>query len=51
VSRAHVLEPTGRAGFGNQVRKVLWSHPAFANRSMYARNDKEIVCVPLAAEK
>jgi hypothetical protein len=29
---------------------VVWSHPAFAHRSMYARNDKEIVCVSLAAE-
>jgi hypothetical protein len=29
---------------------VLWSHPAFANRSIYARNDKEIIRVSLAAE-
>ena len=50
IGRAHILVPTGRAGFGGQVRNVLWSHPAFANKSMYARNDKEIVCVSLAAE-
>jgi outer membrane protein assembly factor BamB len=43
-SRAHILEPTNRmAG-----RPVVWSHPAFANRCMYARNDREIVCVNLA---
>jgi outer membrane protein assembly factor BamB len=46
LSRARLLEPTGRAG----VRSVLWSHPAFANRRMYWRNDKEIVCVSLAAQ-
>jgi outer membrane protein assembly factor BamB len=44
VSRAKILAPTGRA-FG---RDVVWSHPAFANRCMFARNDREIVCVSLA---
>jgi outer membrane protein assembly factor BamB len=44
TDRAHILEPTGKA----LQRRVVWSHPAFANRSMYARNDKEIVCVGLA---
>lgn len=44
IDRAHILEPTARL----QDRKVVWSHPAFANRSMYARNDKEIVCISLA---
>jgi outer membrane protein assembly factor BamB len=43
ISRFHVLEPTGEA-FG---RKVVWSHPAFANQSVFARNDKELVCVSL----
>lgn len=45
--RFHVLEPTGDA-FG---RPVVWSHPAFAQRSMFARNDKEIVCVSLARKQ
>jgi outer membrane protein assembly factor BamB len=44
ISRAHLLEPTGEA-FG---RAVVWSHPAYANRCVYVRNDKEIVCVSLA---
>lgn len=43
-SRFHVLEPTGEC-FG---RSVVWSHPAFANKCCFARNDKEIVCVSLA---
>ena len=28
-------------------RKVIWSHPAFAHCSVYARNNHEIVCVSL----
>jgi outer membrane protein assembly factor BamB len=48
VSRAHILEPLTRAPW-QTVRLVVWSHPAFANKCVYARNDKEIVCVSLAA--
>jgi outer membrane protein assembly factor BamB len=44
ISRAKVLEPT-QPVFG---RKIVWSHPAFANKCMFARNDQEIVCVSLA---
>ncbi len=46
ISRAHVLEPLNK----DAGRLVVWSHPAFANRRMYARNDKEIICVDLAAK-
>jgi outer membrane protein assembly factor BamB len=46
IDRTHILEPTSRL----KDRSVVWSHPAFANNSMYARNDKEIVCVSLAKE-
>lgn len=45
LSRAHLIEPTNpMAG-----RNVVWSHPAFANRRVYMRNDKEIICVELAS--
>lgn len=44
IDRAHVIEPTNNA-FG---RKVVWSMPAFANRRVYIRNDKEIICLDLA---
>jgi outer membrane protein assembly factor BamB len=47
VSRAKIIEPTGTT-FG---RSVWWSHPAFANRCVYARNDRELVCVSLAADE
>ncbi len=45
VSRAHILEPTNT----DPGRAVVWSHPAFANRCIFARNDKEIICVDLHA--
>jgi outer membrane protein assembly factor BamB len=45
LDRATLLEPTNH----DPGRLVVWSHPAFANRSVYARNDQEIVCVSLAA--
>jgi outer membrane protein assembly factor BamB len=47
ISRAHIIEPTG-AVFG---RKAVWSHPAFSDKKCFARNDSEIICVDLAAEK
>ena len=44
ISRAHLIEATDpMAG-----RDVVWSHPAFANKRVYMRNDKEIICVDLA---
>src|SRR5690606_25591368 len=53
VDRAHILDPTSQlAGKfpGGGPRKVVWSHPAFAHKCVFARNDKEIVCVSLAAD-
>jgi hypothetical protein len=43
-SRAHILKPDNTM----PGRPVIWSHPAFANQCVYARNDHEIVCVSLA---
>lgn len=45
--RMHVLDPTNNWG----GRDVVWSHPAFARKCMFARNDKEIVCVSLATQE
>ncbi|GIW99014.1 MAG: hypothetical protein KatS3mg111_2347 [Pirellulaceae bacterium] len=42
--RMHVVDPTSEC-FG---RSVVWSHPAFAQRCVFVRNDREIVCVSLA---
>jgi len=46
LDRTRLIAPTNEA-FG---RKVVWSHPAFALRSVFARNDKVLVRVSLAAE-
>jgi outer membrane protein assembly factor BamB len=44
ISRTRLLKPTNTAA----GREVVWSHPAFANRCIYARNDVELVCASLA---
>mgnify|MGYP002631888472 CR=1 FL=1 len=46
LSRAKLIEPTRPV----QRRMTIWSHPAFAMKSVFARNDKEIIRVNLAAE-
>ena len=48
ISRVKLLEPTGIAFTGD--RNVLWSHPAFADKCVFWRNDKELICVSLAAK-
>ncbi len=46
TGRMKAVEPTNSwAG-----RSVVWTHPAFANKCVYIRNDKEIVCLNLAAK-
>lgn len=45
LGRQHVLEPTNEA-FG---RPVVWSAPAFAEKSVFMRNDKELVRLDLSA--
>jgi len=44
ISRAKLIEPT----HDMSGRKVCWSHPAFANKCIYARNDRELVCGDLS---
>jgi len=46
VSRTAVIAPT--FPFGG--RNVVWSAPAYANRHIFARSGKELVCASLAAE-
>lgn len=46
TSRVHLIDPTQAAG----GRKVTWAHPAFANKNIYARNDREVICVSLAKD-
>lgn len=44
LGRAHLVDPTNEC-FG---RPVVWAHPAFAEGCVFARNDQELVCVPLS---
>jgi outer membrane protein assembly factor BamB len=44
ISRAHLIEPTNK----DAGRRVVWVHPAFANKCVFVRNDVEMVCVSLA---
>jgi len=46
-SAAHLIDPTRDQL--NQRDGVVWSHPAFAYRHVFARNDKELVCADLGA--
>jgi len=48
ISRANIIEPTTE-----QLRQrngVCWSHPAYANRCVFVRNDREIKCYNLSAD-
>lgn len=45
IGRAHLIEPTATAA----GRNVVWSHPAFADRHVFVRNDEELACFSLAA--
>jgi outer membrane protein assembly factor BamB len=47
ISRAKLIEPT--QGQLNKRGGVCWSHPAFAYKHVYVRNDKELLCASLAA--
>lgn len=49
ISRAKLIEPT-REQMPGRRGGVTWSHPAFAHRHVFARNDKELVCADLGAK-
>ena len=40
ISRTHLIDPTTT----DPGREVVWTVPAFANKCIYVRNDKEIIC-------
>jgi len=46
LGRAKLIEPTTEQLA--QRGGVCWSHPAYANRHVFARNDRELVCASLA---
>lgn len=44
IARTTLMQPT--YGFGG--KKLTWAAPSFANRCVYARNEKEIICASLS---
>lgn len=44
LGRARMVVPTSETN----GRKIVWSYPAFADKCVFVRNDKEIVCYSLA---
>ncbi len=46
ISRAKIIEPT--EGQLNRRGGVCWSHPAYANKCVYVRNDRELLCIDLS---
>ena len=49
ISRARIIEPTeGQLGSRGGV---CWSHPAFAYKHIYARNDRELICIDLSQKE
>jgi hypothetical protein len=44
IDRAHIIDPDDP----QPGRKVVWTHPAFAHRNVYVRNNHELVSVSLA---
>jgi outer membrane protein assembly factor BamB len=51
VSRTQLIKPTSNPGNRREVGAVNWSHPAYANLHVIARNDEEIVSLSLAATR
>ncbi len=47
IDRTLLINPTSRPGNRRRAGAVNWSHPAYANRHIYARNDEEILCASL----
>jgi WD40 repeat protein len=48
LGRCLLVEPT--TGY-RATNPVTWAHPAYANKHIFVRNDRELVCASLAAEQ
>jgi outer membrane protein assembly factor BamB len=53
IDRTFLIEPTSNSAWGGRRRPrssdrmVNWSHPAYADRHIFARNDREVLCASL----
>ena len=46
LGRVHLIDPTNPFG----GRNVVWPPPAYANRHIFVRNDRELICASLEAK-
>ncbi len=44
ISRAKLIEPSKK----QHPRGVVWTHPAFANKHIFVRNDNKLICADLS---
>jgi hypothetical protein len=51
ISRTPLIKPTTNPGNRRELGAVNWSHPAYANRCIIARNDEEIISAPLGKKR
>jgi outer membrane protein assembly factor BamB len=51
IDRTKLIEPTNPVTRRRELNAVHWSHPAYANRHIITRNDREIVRYSLAAPR
>ena len=50
ISRTQLIVPTSDPGNRRELKTVNFSHPAYANGHVCARNDEEVLCASLAAQ-
>ena len=46
ISRAKLIEPTKK----QHPRGVVWTHPTFANKHVFVRNDNKLLCADLSTK-
>lgn len=51
ISRTPLIEPTQPYARRRELGAVHWSHPAYANKHIFVRNDREILKASLAKEE
>jgi outer membrane protein assembly factor BamB len=42
---------TAETALRGRDHPIAWSHPAYADRCLFARNDSQLVCIPLSSAK
>ena len=50
IDRTKIIEPTSSVNRRRELGAINWTHPAYANRHLIIRNDKEIIRYSLAKE-